>query len=95
MKSATRPGLACPDCGGGLRLLYTRQRVGHVYRRRECLACRQRYSTSERLINRGTGERSVAVPLLLSSVHDLLASLGISDAALENPVTLPSKETHP
>lgn len=41
----------CPKCMGKTAVLDTRERkTGDVYRRHECLACRHRYTTVERVV---------------------------------------------
>lgn len=39
--------MTCPVCGGDTKVLETRFREDSVYRRRECLICKERFSTTE------------------------------------------------
>jgi hypothetical protein len=44
-------GLVCPDCGcRHFFVVYTRQKEGHIERRRECRHCGRRITTWEREI---------------------------------------------
>jgi transcriptional regulator NrdR family protein len=43
-------GLCCLKCGGGkFRVIYTRARANSLMRRRECMACKARFTTWERI----------------------------------------------
>jgi transcriptional repressor NrdR len=39
--------MTCPICCGNTRVLETRFKEDSVYRRRECLICKERFSTTE------------------------------------------------
>ncbi|MGZ5996120.1 MAG: NrdR family transcriptional regulator [Isosphaeraceae bacterium] len=41
-------GIPCPRCGGRLAVVYTRAHPGKIVRRRECIQCRKRMTTTER-----------------------------------------------
>ncbi len=93
MKNKKPPGLACPRCGGSLRVVFTRPGNAYIYRRRECKKCRHRVTTTER-ISGTPAPMSIPVPSVVSSVHDLIRSLGISPADLASRVTISSGDPH-
>ena len=39
--------MTCPNCGGDTKVIDSRQQEDSVYRRRECLICKERFSTTE------------------------------------------------
>lgn len=39
--------MTCPNCGGDTKVIDSRQQEDSVYRRRECLVCKDRFSTTE------------------------------------------------
>ena len=82
-----RSGLTCPACAGELRVVITRPGDTYVYRRRECAKCGDRVTTVERIV--GTASPLYThVPNVVSSVHHLLQTLGITVAQFSEPVTL-------
>lgn len=39
--------MTCPSCGGNTKVIDSRPQEDSVYRRRECLVCKERFSTTE------------------------------------------------
>lgn len=39
--------MTCPNCGGNTKVIDSRPQEDSVYRRRECLVCKERFSTTE------------------------------------------------
>ena len=39
--------MTCPHCGGDTKVIDSRPQVDSVHRRRECLTCKERFSTAE------------------------------------------------
>ena len=39
--------MTCPWCGGNTKVINSRPQEDIVYRRRECLICKERFSTTE------------------------------------------------
>lgn len=39
--------MTCPHCGGDTKVIGSRPQVDSVHRRRECLTCKERFSTTE------------------------------------------------
>ena len=39
--------MTCPNCGGDTKVIDSRQQEDSVYRRRKCLICKERFSTTE------------------------------------------------
>lgn len=39
--------MTCPSCGGDTKVINSRSQEDSVYRRRECLICKERFSTTE------------------------------------------------
>ena len=39
--------MTCPNCGGDTKVIDSRPQEDSVHRRRECLTCKERFSTTE------------------------------------------------
>ena len=39
--------MTCPNCGGNTKVIDSRPQEDSVYRRRECMVCKKRFSTTE------------------------------------------------
>lgn len=39
--------MTCPNCGGDTKVIDSRPQEDSVHRRRECLVCKERFSTTE------------------------------------------------
>ena len=39
--------MTCPNCGGNTKVIDSRLQEDSVYRRRECMVCKKRFSTTE------------------------------------------------
>lgn len=53
MNNPRRDGVACPSCSSCVSHTYdTRKNEGHIWRRRECVSCGERFSTKEVLVVR-------------------------------------------
>lgn len=54
--------MTCPSCGGDTKVIDSRSHEDSVYRRRECLVCKERFSTTE--IDMQMYEKLASVSLL-------------------------------
>lgn len=83
-------GYACPQCQSACRVFNTRARNGHVWRRRECLVCGHRFSTTEApTADQEALERLVDLPITLrrlaERVERALAAAEADRAAQPTP----------
>ena len=73
--------LPCPHCGGGeSEVLETRAVKGGVYRRRRCLECKQRFTTTEAIggaRSKGPRRKYTALRNLHADLTALLEELGV------------------
>ncbi len=85
-------GIHCPECGSASKALYSRPRGMVTFRRRECTKCRERFTTCERIVNRGTPESSIDRTQFAMTMRDLFRVSGLTVADLESPLPLTSEE---
>lgn len=75
-------GIDCPECGSPTETLYTRPRGAVTYRRRRC-PCGFRFTTAEKIVNRGAASPLTDRTALALSITDLLRSAGLTPADLQ------------
>ncbi len=63
----------CPHCNGRSRVLTTIDRERHTSRRRECLVCLRRFTTSERIV--GVSEFSVSIGVIAEANNFSISKL--------------------
>lgn len=52
-----KSSFSCPECGqNALKVLRTTATQGQIVRRRECTACKQRFTTKETFVNASNGQ---------------------------------------
>jgi hypothetical protein len=72
-------GIKCPNCAAtASRVVRSEPRAGFVWRRRECLRCRSRFTTTE---NRPGGRFPVDVPVTIGQLLESLHLLGLQEAS--------------
>lgn len=54
--------MKCKECGGTLRIYYTDDREGYVFRKRECTQCGMIYKTAELAIEETMDEDTFSNP---------------------------------
>lgn len=84
-QTSTETGIRCANCGSfDNKVLRTTASAGYIVRRRECLACRARITTSERELHTPPATGSGLVQLSIGQIRaslDLLADLASGTSA--------------
>lgn len=82
---ATESGIRCSNCGSfDNKVLRTTASNGYIVRRRECLACSARITTSERELHTPNAAGSCLVQISIGQIRaslDLLADLASGNSA--------------
>ena len=86
------PGLRCPQCRGGLKVIRTSHAVGYTSRRLQCLTCGARTNSVERLIHDAPptataisdGQAAIAIGQVLANAKLLAGLAGLSDIVFDN-----------
>ena len=82
-------GILCPTCGKPTAVIYSRPRGAVTFRRRLCRPCGQRFTTAEKIVNRGDSQMLTDKTAMGLAITDLLHSCGLNLSDLQSPVTIP------